>query len=132
MSCKSALYAANTTPQALPINSVISFGSIVRRFGSNFNLSGGNLVAMGAGYFDLDAAFNVFGTATGNATITLYKDGVAIPGATQTVGVADGSRTNVTIPVIIRNNCCRDITITAVLTGAGATINTATIAAEKI
>lgn len=131
MSCKSALYGANTSAQTLAVGSTINFGTISRRYGSNIGLSGGNVTVMGSGYYDLDTNFT-FLAAAGTATITLYKDGVAIPGATASITTAANGTYNMSIPAIIRQVCCEESTITAVITGVAVTMNNAAIAIEKI
>ena len=97
---KSLIYSSNATAQALASGSNINFGSVVRRYGQGLNISGGNLIAQGNGYYKVDT--NVSFTATaGTAVLTLHKDGTAIPGATTTVTtVADTSYT-VSIPAVI-------------------------------
>ena len=132
MSCKSALYMANTQTQVLAVDSVISFGTIIRRFGQNINGSATNVEITGQGYYDVDANFSILGTGTGTATITLYKDGVAIPGASALITTADTVRNQVSIPCIIREKCCCASTITAVLSGTGTTITNAAIVVEKV
>lgn len=131
MSCKSALYAANVSSQTLAAGNVISFGQIIRRFGANTKLEGGNLALEGQGYYDIDSNFTVQATAAGAVTITFYKDGVEIPGAKATQTMAANSLYQLTVPFIVRKNCCCESVITAVVS-AGATVSNATISAEKI
>lgn len=131
MSCKSAIYAANTNGQTLAVGSTINFGTISRRYGNNLNLSGGNVILLGAGYYDIDTNFT-FLAAAGTATITLYRDGVAIPGATASITTAANGTYSISIPAIIREFCCKEAVITAVITGVAVTMNNAAIAVEKI
>lgn len=52
---KSVIYANNSSTQTtVATGSIINFGSIVRRYGCNLNLSGGNVVIDGSGYYDVD------------------------------------------------------------------------------
>lgn len=132
MSCKSALYAANTLPQALIIGGTVNFGAPVRRFGCNINLSGGNAVLNGAGYYDIDADLTFTAGAAGIVTVTLYKDGAPISGATASVTVAADSTYQVSVPAIVRLTCCCESTITAEITGVATTVTNAAIAVEKI
>lgn len=131
MSCKSALYAVNTAEQAVALGGVISIGSAVRRFGCHANAVGGNAVIKGVGYYDITASFGIEGVA-GTVTITLYKDGVAIPGASATLTTEAATDYSVVIPAIVRSTCDCESTITAVLTGAAVTITNAAIRVEKI
>ena len=107
--CKSALYAANTGTQAVAAGMPISFGTVVRRFGQYLNLSGGTVVAEGAGYYDVIANLTFVADTAGEVNVSLYKDGMAIPGATISVPGTAGIEYAVTIPAIIRNKCCIQI-----------------------
>lgn len=128
MSCKSALYGVNTYEQNLTVGDVINFGQIVRRFGCHTNLNSGNVVLKGVGYYSFDSIFQF--TGTGTATITFYKDGVAIPGAKASVVMA--TDTSVSIPFMVRETCDCESTITAVITGADATMTNAAIKVVKL
>lgn len=128
---KSIIYAVNTNNQVLTADSVISFGNIVRRYGCNLDLSGGNVEVKGAGYYNIDTNFT-FDAAAGNATITLYKDGVEIPGAKATITTAASTNYAISIPAVIRQNCdCTD-TITAVISGVGVSVKNASIIVDKL
>lgn len=128
---KSVLYAVNSQPQILAIGGIINFGNIVRRYGCNLDLSNGNVVTKGVGYYSFDANLTFEAGATGDAIITFYKDGVAIPGAIATLTVATGDTYQITVPFMTRVNCCCDSIITAVITGVTATIENAAILVEK-
>lgn len=132
MSCKSGLYAADLTAQTVAVDGVISFGSIVRRFGCNCGIAGGNVTLTGSGYYNMDADFTFTAGGAGTAVISLYKDGVAIPGATASFTTVANSIYQVSIPAIVRQVCNCETTITAVMTGVAGTINNASIAVEKI
>lgn len=129
---KSILYAANTNSQTFATaGTVINFGSIVRKYGCNIALSGGNVVVDGIGYYDIDANIT-FNGAAGNVLIQLYKDGVAIPGAEATVTVVADTFYSVTIPAVIREHCCCEDTITAMISGVVGTVSNAAIVVEKL
>ena len=128
---KSLVYAVNTATQAVPVNGTISFGNVVRRYGCDTNVSGGILNVSGIGYYSIDANFEFEGTAAGTATITLYKDGVAIPGATAIRSTADATTYAVTIPTVVRQKCCCESAITVVVTGSAIDVTNATIRAIK-
>lgn len=132
MGCNSALYAANTTSQTVNTNGVISFGNIVRRFGCKLGMSGGNVIISGSGYYDIDANFTVEAGTAGVLTIALYKDGVAIPGANASITAVADSVYNITIPVIVRQTCDCESTITAELVANTGTFGNAAIAVEKV
>lgn len=130
--CNAAIYAANTNVQELAVGDVVNFGQIVRRFGPNLMLSGGNVVIEGKGYYDVDVNINLEGTVAGDVTLSLYRDGVRVPGATATVTTAVGSMYSVTIPCIVRETCCCESEITVVISENAATVNSASILVEKI
>ena len=125
---KSLIQTANQSAQAVAANSIISLGSVQRRFGCNLRLSGNGIELEGQGYYTVEAAVTVAPTAAGTVTVALYDNGVQIPGAiaSATVGAGDA----VTMPVIatLRQGCCCDSAdnLTAVLvTGAGTVNNIA-------
>lgn len=129
MSCKSAIYTANTGAQAVAVGGVIALGSIIRRFGCGVNLNGNGIVIDREGYYDVDASITVAPTAAGTVTVTLLRDGVAVPGATasNSTSVA-GNPVNLDITALVRQaGCCAGgSTLTLVLTaGAGTVTNVA-------
>lgn len=129
---RSAIYVANTASNALTVGSAIPLGNIVRRYGCNLGVVGDSIAVRGAGYYDIDAAFDILGTAAGNVTITLYKDGMPITGAEATVTTAAATAYHVAIPALIKNNCnCDESLITAILSGTAATITNVGVVVEK-
>lgn len=127
---KSIMYAVNSTTQAVANGGIINFGSPVYRTGCNLNMMAGNVVISGTGYYFIDTNINLIFAEAGTATITLYKDGVAIPGGVAVFTATVGD-TAVSIPAVVREKCCCDSVITAVLTGVGASITNASISIEK-
>lgn len=125
MSCKSAIYAADPSSTVLTLSTatgtVIPLGTTIRRFGCNAVLSGDGVLLNGQGYFDVDASVTFTPTAAGTYTVTLFKDGVAVPGATQTITAAAAGTVPVNIPAIVRNQCC-DSTSTLMLVVTSATV----------
>ena len=99
----------------------IPLGTTVRRFDCNAVLSGDGVLLNGQGYFDVDASVTFTPTAAGTYTVTLFKDGVAVPGATQTITAAAAGTVPVNIPAIVRNQCC-DSTSTLMLVVTSATV----------
>lgn len=124
---KSVLFARNTANQT---NTTINFGSVVRQYGCNVGLSGGNVVVTGAGYYDIDVNVTFTAGADGVTSITIYNDGVLVNNAI--ISVDGGSAYNITIPATIKNSCCKDSTVTVVVSGATATVNIASIRAERV
>lgn len=128
---KSILYAANTNPQTFIANgSIVNFGSIIRRYGCNVVLSGGNAVVDGQGYYDVDVNLT-FTAAAGTVVVQIFKDGVAVQGAEATITTVADTSYAVTIPTIVRQSCCCESTITVVISGVAGTISNASIKVEK-
>ena len=141
MSCKSAIYAADPSGTVLTLSTatgtVIPLGTTVRRFGCNAVLSGNGVLLNGQGYFNVDASVTFTPTAAGTYTVTLFKDGVAVPGATQTITAAAAGTVPVNIPAIVRNQCCDStstltIVVTSATVPATVTIDNAAVVVTKL
>ena len=133
MSCKAAIYTANTGAQALQIGSVLSLGSIIRRFGCGVNLNGNGIVIDREGYYDVDASITATAAAAGTVTATLLRDGVAVPGAIASATAAAAG--TVALPVIgMVKQQCGDSghTLTLQLSGTAATINNVALKVIKL
>lgn len=129
---KSVLYGVNRTAQTIVVGDRVNFGNIIRKYGCNINMSGGEVNITGEGYYNLDASITFVAGAEGIATITLLKDGSIIPGAGASQTVASGDTVTLTIPPsVIREKCCCESTITAVISGVIGVINNATIRVVK-
>lgn len=143
MSCKSAIYTANTSPSTITLTtaqptSTLSLGTVIRRFGCNIQLSGNGILLDGQGYYDVDASVTLTPVAAGNYTISLLADGVAVPGANQTMTAGAGATVNFNIPALVRLQCCdSSATLTLVLSTtatlpATVTVNNVGVVVEKI
>lgn len=128
----SLLYGVNNAPQVVVVGDRVNFGSPVRRYGKNITMSGGEVNVCGEGYYNIDASVTLVAGAAGIATVTLLRDGAVIPGASASLTVADaGTYTIVVPPSAIREKCCGEATITAVISGVIGTISKATIRVTK-
>lgn len=122
MSCKSAIYTANTSPVTLNITAqqpevTLPMGTVIRRFGQNVQLSGNGILLDGEGYYDVDASVTLTPVAAGDYTVSLLRDGVAVPGARQTVTAAANAAIAFNIPALVRLQCCNSSAVlTLVLT----------------
>lgn len=135
MSCKSALYTANTTSQTVAVGSTIALGTIIRRFGCGANLSGNAVSLTSQGYYDVDVSVTVVPTAADTVTVTLLQDGVAIPGATASATVAAAATSvNLNISAIARlAGCnCSVSNLTLLLTGATSIVTNAAVTVKKL
>ena len=134
MSCKSALFTVNYTSAAYQVGSTVPFGATVRRFGCNVGLNGSGIIVRGSGYYDVSISVTAAPTAAGTVTITLLKDGAAVPGmtASQTVAAA-GNPTNLALCGLVREQCCdSSSTLTLQLTGAASTVANVAAVVEKV
>ena len=133
---KSAIYTANTTAQNVAVNGLINPGTVIRRYGCNIHMSGNSINIAGTGYYDIDASFTLAPTAAGNVTVTVYKNGVAIPGATATASTSTANNpVNLSISSLVREYCpCADdiSNLTFVLSGTAAAISNVAIVVEKL
>ena len=133
---KSAIYVVNQSTQVIPVDGVITPGTVVRRFGPNLNLSGNGIQISGNGYYKIDTSFTIAPTAEGEVTVTAFLDGVQIPGAIATeTAAAAGDYINLSISSIVREGCpcCAGLrTLTFVLTGTESNITNTAIVVEKL
>lgn len=131
---KALLQTANTNAQTVAENGIISPGNILRRYGCNCRLNGNAIEVDGSGYYALSGTVTLAPTAAGDVTIALFKNGVAIPGATATSSVA-AAGDNVTLPIdtTIREGCCCDgaSQVTCVLTAGTSTVTNYSLRVEK-
>lgn len=105
---RALLQTINQANQVAAANTIIDLGTVLRRFGCNCRLSGNSIEVVGEGYYIIDASISLAPTAAGDVTVTLYKDGVAVPGATATGSAAIGDSANLNIVTTIRKGCCED------------------------
>ena len=133
---KSALYVVNTSNQEVPVDGIILPGTIVRRFGPNISLAGNAIQIAGTGYYKIDASITLAPTETGEATVTIYKDGAELQGATATeTAAAAGDFINLSLTSIVREfcSCCEGLSnLTFVLSGIASTVTNVAITAEKL
>lgn len=133
---KSALYTVNQSAQNVAVNGIINLGTIARRFGQNLNLNGDGITVAGAGYYEVNASITVAPTAAGNVTVTMYKDGVPVQGASASeTAAAANDLVNLSITSIVRENCpcCESISnLTFVLTGTAAAVSNIATTTEKL
>lgn len=116
---------------------IIVIAALFGGFGNGFGFGRGNMPypvnITGAGYYDVDASVTVAPTAAGTVTATLYKDGVAVPGATASAAGAAGAPVVLAFPALVRQVCCAaGSALTLVLTGAAATVNNVALRVQRI
>lgn len=137
MSCKSAIYVANTSPVTINLTAqqpkaTLPLGTTVRRFGranceNILELSGNGILARDSGYYDVDASAVLTPAAAGIYTVTLYQDGQPVQGASQSITATAGATIVLNIPAIVRTRCdCGASALTLVVS------TTATLPAEVV
>ena len=131
---KSLIQVANQSTQTVAPNSIISLGSVQRRFGCNCRLSGNAIEISGEGYYEVEAAVSLAPTATGDVAVALYENGVQIPGAIAYATVA-AAGDSVTLPLVatIRQGCCCDSAdnLTCVLVEGASTVRNVSLRVVK-
>lgn len=132
---KSLIQVANQSSQTVAPNSIISLGSVQRRFGCNLRLSGNAIEVAGEGYYEIDATVSLAPTAIGNVSVALYENGVQIPGAIA-YGSVSTAENSVTLPLVatIRQGCCCDSAdnITCVLIEGESTVQNISLRVVKV
>ncbi len=131
---KAAIYTANQGAQVLQIGSTISLGSIIRRYGKCVNLNGNGITIDDEGYYDVDASITASAAAAGTVTVTLLRDGVAVPGAISSATAAEAGTVALPITALVRQSCgCSGgSTLTLQLSGTAATINNIALKVIKL
>lgn len=134
MSCKSAIFVSNTGAQTVALGGTIDLGSIIRRFGCAVNLNGNGITLGASGYYKTDVSVTAAPTAAGVVTVSLYLDGVAVPGATASAtAAAAGDSVVLAFPALVRlvgQNTGGALTL--VLSGEASTVENVAVVVEKI
>ena len=122
------------TPTAVAVGGVIPLGGLIRRYGCDIALNGNAVNLAGTGYYDVDASITATLTAAGAVTVTLYKDGVAVPGATASAtAAAANDALDLNITALVRQVCCSaGSALTLVLTGAAASVENVALRVQRI
>lgn len=131
---KSLIQTVNQSSQTVSANSIISLGSVQRRYGCNIRLSGNAIEIIGEGYYEIECSVSCTPTAIGRVTVALYQNGVQIPGAIAYGAVSTAGNT-VTLPITatIRQGCCCDSAdnITCVLVDGASTVRNISLRVTK-
>lgn len=132
---RSLIQVTNQSMQNVALNSIISLGSVLRRFGCNIRLSGNGIEVIGEGYYTISGTVTVAPTAAGTVSVAVYNDGMQIPGAIAS-GTAAAAGNPVTLPLetTIRQGCCCDSAdnITLVLLEGAGEVSNVSLRIEKV
>lgn len=132
---KSLIQTANQSSQTVAVDSIISLGSVLRRFGCNCRLNGNAIELEGEGYYTVDVSAVATPTAAGNVTVSVFRNGVAIPGAIATDSVTTvGNSSTLAINTTVRLgcNCCGASSLTVVLTDGAGVIDNISMRVVKV
>lgn len=127
---RSLIQTVNQSSQTVANNSIISLGSVLRRFGCNCRLSGNAIEVTGEGYYTIDADVTIMPSVAGIVTVALLKNGAQIPSAIASGSVSTaGNPVTLCMNTTIRQACCCDSAdnITCVLTLPTGSDDTATV-----
>ena len=130
---RSLIQTSNQSVQTVADNSIISLGSVQRRFGCDCRLSGNAIEITGSGYFLVDSTISVTPTEAGQIVVALYENGVQVPGAIS-YGTTGAVGEYVTLPLVatIRKMCCDTAdTLTVVLIDGAGEVNNISTRVEK-
>lgn len=131
---KSAIYTALTTATAVDVNGTIPLGTTIRRFGCHIVQDGNTITIKGRGYYLVNASVTVAPAAVGSVTVSMFKDGVPVTGATATSSVSTAANpTAIPITAIVRNACdCDSSILSLVLTGQESTVQNVAVDVVKL
>ncbi|MCQ2770600.1 MAG: hypothetical protein MJ236_02240 [Clostridia bacterium] len=113
-----AIYTALTTPTVVNPGDVVPIGYVQRKYGCGISVNGTSILISEPGYYDVDVYATYVGTA-GDVTLTLYKDGIAVPGATdtETIATAATQYRASSFGAIVRVYCCAGTQLSVVASG---------------
>lgn len=132
---KSLIQTANSSQQTVALNSVISLGSVLRRFGCNLRMNGNSIEVIGEGYYIVEVCVTATPTAIGNVSIQLLQNDVTVSGTTTTGSVsAVGNSTALPIVSTIRVGCNCDgaTSLKVVLTEGAGVIDNISVRVIKV
>ena len=131
---KSLIQTVNQSSQVVAANSIIDLGSVIRRFGWNLRLNGNAVEVSGEGYYKIDCNVTLAPTAAGTVTVAVYKNGVALTGATASGSVTTaGNPVTLPLQTTIREGCGCDggTALTVVLVSGASTVSNVALRVEK-
>lgn len=116
---KAFAYVVNTTPQTITGGGAVSFGTAIHGFGCTsgartVQVTNGNIVLAGCGYYMLIVGANVTSSAAGNVTLSVYQDGTLVAQNSEAIAAASDPA-SITVPVGVKVGCGTS-TLTLVVT----------------
>ena len=137
---KSSLYAYNTASQTVPVNGTIAFTNSTVTGCSLRQATTTNSEIRHSGLYSVSVSATVASTETsGNITIQLLQNDVAVPGAASTTtstAATDVESVSFSVPLAINPNCCAvtnnvPANLSVIVTGNAATVTNPIISIIK-
>ena len=138
----------NFTSQEVLTNSLINLGAVYRRYcrrvngTRTFDFDGNNIILQQSGMYHITVTAVASGIEAGDITISLYENGIAIPGviSTETVTTPDTELRTLTLDYyalvdstcVLGNNAILQKAISLVNTGVEATYTNIIVNVEKV
>lgn len=137
MSCKSNIYVATTTPSAVVANGILPLTTIVRRRGTDVNLSGNSIAITdcGSNYYLVTVSATFTAPVAGVVTLNLQQNGTNVTGATAstTITTATTEVRSLAFTVIVRTFNSQGIdSLTVANTGVAANFSNIAVTAVKL
>lgn len=124
----SLINVVTNTEESVASGGIIPLTTITRRTGCALNLNSNSIVITKPGYYILDANVTFESQVEGTETITVYKNGVLVPGASATITTAASTIYTAGINTTLRTFINEPgATITLVGTGGAITIQNANL-----
>lgn len=124
------LYAITTTSSSVASNGVFPLTTISRRTGCINELINNGIVIKKAGYYQATASITFTTPTAGLVTVQLYKDGVAVPGATASVTTGDTTSVNTLTLDLPTRVFCHEGTPVYTLVNTGVAVTASNITLE--
>ena len=131
---RSMIYTANTATQTVPVGGTVALGQEVRKSGCGLVSGGSSIVAKTNMPVLVTVSVTAAPSAAGAVTVALYRDGVAIPGATATQTVAANGTASLAFSAIVRGQrcaCADASTLTVVLLGTASDVSNVAVTAVE-
>jgi hypothetical protein len=134
---KASIYTANTGAQSVASGGTLSLGSIVHRFGNVrgvpiINLNGNGITINEDGYYNINVSIVASPTTAGTVTVSVLRNGVALPGAIATSSVTTaGNPANLSIISQSLESCGAGSVLTLVLAGNASTISNVAVRVDR-
>lgn len=121
------------SPAVVSCNS-LSLGSTIRRFGCSTTLSGNAIALNAPGYYDVDVSVTAIPTAAGTVSVTLFQDGVAVPGAVASATTTAATNSvNLSLSAMVRVlNGSNVSNLTLVISGAASSVTNVAVVVDKM